>query len=269
MSHRPEILAQAETVVMDKTGTLTKGSFEVAEVVCKGKLLEDERENSYVSALVEKFSGNVGRNREYAKDKLLEYAAYAEGYSNHPISKSLQRAYGKEIRKEEILNAEEKAGMGVITGWNGCRIYAGNEKLMKWLEESKGVFHKEADLVKKYSLMQPFNAREEKEVHENIYHVEQAGTICHVAVEKNDKTEYLGYIVISDELKEDAKAAVEGLKQAGIKRIVMLTGDALKTAKSVADSLGIREYHAELLPVDKVELTEQLLKENGNNKKNI
>ena len=104
-------------------------------------------------------------------------------------------------------------------------------------------------------------------INENIYHVEQAGTICHVAVEKNDKTEYLGYIVISDELKEDAKAAVEGLKQAGIKRIVMLTGDALKTAKSVADSLGIREYHAELLPGDKVELTEQILKEKHENKK--
>ena len=281
-----EILAQAETVVMDKTGTLTKGNFEVSEVVYKGSLSEGEKavskediltgklseENSETTnsmALMKNTSETAWEGIKAAQEKLLEYAAYAECYSNHPISKSLQRAYGKEIRKEEITYSEEKAGMGVITGWNGCRIYAGNEKLMKWLEESKGVFHKEADLVKKYSLMQPFNAREEKEVHENIYHVEQAGTICHVAVEKNDKTEYLGYIVISDELKEDAKAAVEGLKQAGIKRIVMLTGDALKTAKSVADSLGIREYHAELLPGEKVELTEQILKEKHENKKVI
>ena len=241
-----EILAQAETVVMDKTGTLTKGSFEVAEVVCKGKLLEDEREISDDSTLVEKFSGNAGRNREYAKDKLLEYAAYAESYSNHPISKSLQRAYGKEIRKEEILNAEEKAGMGVITQWNGCKIYAGNEKLMKWLEESK-----------------------EKDIYENGYYVEKAGTICHVAIEKEDRVEYLGYIVIADEIKEDAKDAIAGLKAAGIKRIVMLTGDAYKTAQSVSERLGITEFHAGLLPGDKVELTERLLKEKSENKKLI
>ena len=240
-----EILAQAETVVMDKTGTLTKGSFEVSEVVCKGSLLTEE------------------------KEKMLEYAAYAESYSNHPISKSLQRAYGKEIRKEEILNAEEKAGMGVITQWNGCKIYAGNEKLMKWLEESKEVLHKETELTEKYSLMQPLDATKEKDIYENRYYVEKAGTICHIAVEKNERTVYLGYIVISDELKEDAKQAVEGLKESGIKRIVMLTGDADKTARSVASSLGITEYHAELLPEDKVELTEQLLKESGDNKKLI
>ena len=237
-----EILAQAETVVMDKTGTLTKGSFEVSEIVCKGKVLEE---------------------------KLLEYAAYAEIYSNHPISKSLQRAYDKEIRKEEITNSEEKAGMGVITEWNGCKIYAGNEKLMKWLEESREVFHKEAELVKKYSLIPPLDTKEEKDIHEKKYCVEKVGTICHVAIEKDNKAEYLGYIVISDELKEDAKTAVEGLKQAGIKRIVMLTGDADKTAKSVADNLGIKEYHAELLPGDKVSLTEQLLKEKNENKKLI
>ena len=207
-----EILAQAETVVMDKTGTLTKGSFEVSEIVC------------------------VGEN-ELAK--ILEYAAYAESYSNHPISKSLQRAYGKEIRKEEILNTEEKAGMGVITDWNGIKVYAGNDKLMRWLEI------------------------------DNIYPVEKAGTICHVAIDKEAKTEYLGYVVISDEIKEDAKTAIDGLKAAGIKRIVMLTGDAEKTAKTVAKTLGIEEYHAELLPGDKVEKTEKLLKETGEKSKLI
>jgi len=240
-----EILAQAETVVMDKTGTLTKGSFEVSEVVCKGSLLTEE------------------------KEKMLEYAAYAESYSNHPISKSLQRAYGKEIRKDEIRRTEEKAGMGVITEWNECIIYAGNEKLMKWLEESREVLHKETELAKKYSLMQPLDTTKEKDNYENRYYVEKAGTICHIAVEKDERTEYLGYIVISDELKEDAKQAVEGLKESGIKRIVMLTGDADKTARLVADSLGITEYHAELLPGDKVELTEQLLSESGDNKKLI
>ena len=207
-----EILAQAETVVMDKTGTLTKGSFEVSEIVC------------------------VGEN-ELAK--ILEYAAYAESYSNHPISKSLQRAYGKEIRKEEILNTEEKAGMGVITDWNGIKVYAGNDKLMRWLKI------------------------------DNIYSVEKAGTICHVAIDKGAKAEYLGYVVISDEIKEDAKTAIDGLKAAGIKRIVMLTGDAEKTAKTVAKTLGIEEYHAELLPGDKVEKTEKLLKETGEKSKLI
>ena len=207
-----EILAQAETVVMDKTGTLTKGSFEVSEIVC------------------------VGEN-ELAK--ILEYAAYAESYSNHPISKSLQRAYGKEIRKEEILNTEEKAGMGVITDWNGIKVYAGNDKLMRWLKI------------------------------DNIYSVEKTGTICHVAIDKETKAEYLGYVVISDEIKEDAKTAIDGLKAAGIKRIVMLTGDAEKTAKTVAKTLGIEEYHAELLPGDKVEKTEKLLKETGEKSKLI
>lgn len=207
-----EILAQAETVVMDKTGTLTKGSFEVSEIVC------------------------VGENE---LTKILEYAAYAESYSNHPISKSLQRAYGKEIRKEEILNTEEKAGMGVITDWNGIKVYAGNDKLMRWLEI------------------------------DNIYSVEKAGTICHVAIDKETKAEYLGYVVISDEIKEDAKTAIDGLKAAGIKRIVMLTGDAEKTAKTVAKTLGIEEYHAELLPGDKVEKTEKLLKETGEKSKLI
>ena len=216
-----EILAQAETVVMDKTGTLTKGSFEVSEVVCKSKILRDE--------------------------KMLEYAAYAECYSNHPISKSLQRAYGKEIRKEEISKSEEKAGMGVITEWNGTVIYAGNEKLMNWLMENR----------------QLANAEKEEGI------VDKAGTICHIAIEKETQMEYLGYIVIADEVKEDAKTAIEGLKQAGIKRIVMLTGDALKTAQAVSESLGIKEYHAELLPGDKVEITEKLLQEKRENKKLI
>ena len=158
--------------------------------------------------------------------------------------------------------------MGVITTWNESIIYAGNEKLMKWLE-NEGILHREAELAKKYSLMQPFDRRVERDEQQSIYHVEKAGTICHIAAEENLKTEYLGYIVISDEIKEDAKSAIEELKDAGIKRVVMLTGDALKTAQIVADKLGIKEYHAELLPGDKVELTEKLLLEKQENKKLI
>ena len=235
-----EILAQAETVVMDKTGTLTKGSFEVSEVVWKGNIsiIEDRifKDTSEV-----KLNAEIAVDKNYfLEEKLLEYAAYAECYSNHPISKSLQRAYGKEIKKDEIKSSEEKAGMGVITEWNDTIIYAGNEKLMKWLFESM-----------KFSC------------------AEKAGTICHIAVGKASKAEYLGYIVISDEIKEDAKAAIDELKETGIKRIVMLTGDASKTAQVVSESLGIKEYHAELLPVDKVELTENLLQETKENKKLI
>lgn len=252
-----EILAQADTVVMDKTGTLTKGSFEVSEVVCINPvLLEGETVSERKT------------EEKVQKEKLLEYASYAECYSNHPISKSLQRAYGKEIRRDEISGSEEKAGMGVITEWNGIKIYAGNEKLMNWLE-NRGILHREADLVKKYSLMQSNDVKEEKESRKNLYHVEQAGTICHIAIEKDTQAEYLGYIVISDEIKDDAKIAIDGLKQAGIKRIIMLTGDATKTAQKVAEELGIEEYHAELLPGDKVELTEKLLQEKQQNTKLI
>ena len=247
-----EILAQAETVVMDKTGTLTKGSFEVSEIVAQNRMLEEINQCS------------VRENSLLAEEKLLEYAAYAECYSNHPISKSLQRAYGKEIRKEEISNAEEKAGMGVITKWKETTIYAGNEKLMKWLAENKDIL-----VAEKTGKKMVLNNATDASLIKSLFHVDKAGTICHIAVEENLKVEYLGYIVIADEIKEDAKTAIEGLKDAGIKRIVMLTGDALKTAETVAETLGIKEYHAELLPGDKVELTEKLLLEKQENKKLI
>ena len=243
-----EILAQAETVVMDKTGTLTKGSFEVSEIVAKNREFAEKNQDIECKDSI------------LDKEKLLEYAAYAECYSNHPISKSLQRAYGKEIRKEEIKGSQEKAGMGVITEWNGTKIYAGNEKLMKWLAENetilvKDVSEKECELGKsKVS---------------NYFQVDKAGTICHVAVKKEKKVNYLGYIVIADEIKEDAKVAIEGLKDAGIKRIVMLTGDAFRTAAMVAKEIGIKKFHAELLPGDKVELTEKLLMQTKENRKLI
>ncbi len=225
-----EILAQAETVVMDKTGTLTKGSFEVSEIFCKDDIV--------------------------SKEKLLEYAAYAESFSNHPISLSLQKAYGKEIVKEEILNSEEKAGMGVVTKLKDTTIYAGNEKLMMWLAKSNTIFN-------------IADSRKEASYKDYFEKIDKVGTICHIAVKKEGKVQYLGYLVISDEIKEDALQAIEGLKSAGIRRIVMLTGDAKKTAEKVAGTLKIEEYHAELFPADKVEITERLLEECGENKKLI
>ena len=273
-----EVLAQAETVVMDKTGTLTKGSFEVSEVVCKSKVLEENNQEADSADTV-----------ALSEEKLLEYAAYAECYSNHPISKSLQRAYGKEIRKEEVSNSEEKAGMGVVTEWSGTKIYAGNEKLMNWLTESRqllGIGSEKTVVANKDSLSEQYSVEieEKKDIsndilideiqknvkeYKSIFHVDKPGTICHVAIEAESQVEYLGYIVISDEVKDDAKTAIEGLKQAGIKRIVMLTGDAVKTAQAVSECLGIEEYHAELLPGDKVEITEKLLQEKRENKKLI
>ena len=259
-----EILAQAETVVMDKTGTLTKGSFEVSEVVCNG-IAEKNSKNVF---LKENLQDN-GETCKLLEEGLLEYAAYAECYSNHPISKSLQKAYRKEIRREEIVSAEEKAGMGVITKWKDTTIYAGNEKLMQWLEEKNSKTDKKTEIAEKYSLEQRLKKTTEDDKEKNPYYVDKAGTICHIAIEKEMQVEYLGYIVISDELKADAKEAVKGLYTAGIKRIVMLTGDAAKTAESVAQSLGITEFHAELLPGDKVGITEQLLAEKREGKKLI
>ena len=214
-----EILAQAETLVMDKTGTLTKGSFEVVEIVCA-------KDNDAC----------------FTEEQLLEYAAYAESYSNHPISKSLQRAYGKEIRKEEILSSEEKSGMGVITDWNGIKIYAGNEKMMLWLT---------------------------KQNTNQTYEVDKEGTICHIAIKMNSKVYYKGYIVIADEIKEDAIKAITQLKKSGIKRVVMLTGDVVSTAKSVCERLQIAEFYAGLLPADKVQIVEKILEEQTANKKVI
>ncbi len=192
-----EALADAEMIVMDKTGTLTKGAFGVRKIVPAEGSTEEE---------------------------VLETAAYAESFSNHPISKSLVRAYGKEIDDSRIKDVEETAGHGICAVLDGQRVLAGNDKLMK----SRNVEGKSP---------------------------EEAGTIVHVAKEQK----YLGYIVIADEIKEDAKTAVDGFKAAGMKNIVMLTGDRKKTADSIAGELGITEVYAELLPGDKVEQVEKLL----------
>ena len=197
-----EALAEAEIVVMDKTGTLTKGTFKVTEV-------KPASENG-----VEVISG----------EKLLELTAYAESYSNHPISLSIQKAYGKELDKNRLESTEELAGHGVHAVIDGFDIYAGNEKLMR---QQKISFTNAA----------------------------QIGTIVHVA--KNDQ--YLGYILIADEIKEDAAECIRGLKAEGVNRVIMLTGDRKETADYVASQIGLKEVHSELLPGDKVDEVEKII----------
>ena len=191
-----EALARTELVVFDKTGTLTKGVFEVQEI--------------HVVNL--------------AKEELLELAAYAESHSNHPISLSLKRAYGKDIDNARIENVEEISGHGVLALVDGQRVLAGNVKLMK---------------------------------RENIDYAkdEVAGTVVHIAVDGA----YSGYIVIADQVKEDAQKAIRALKAAKIRQTVMLTGDNKFVAEKVANELGIDQAFAELLPADKVEKLETLL----------
>lgn len=197
-----EALAEAEIVVMDKTGTLTKGTFKVTEV-------KPASENG-----VEVISG----------EKLLELTAYAESYSNHPISLSIQKAYGKELDKNRLESTEELAGHGIHAVIDGFDIYAGNEKLMR---QQKISFTNAA----------------------------QIGTIVHVA--KNDQ--YLGYILIADEIKEDAAECIRGLKAEGVNRVIMLTGDRKETADYVASQIGLTEVHSELLPGDKVDEVEKII----------
>lgn len=194
-----EALAKAKTVVMDKTGTLTKGTFEVTQVRPVG--MEQER--------------------------LLEIVAYAESYSDHPISLSLKRAYGKQIDSERVTEVEVISGMGVCARVDGRAVAAGNERLMKRVGALPGQVE------------------------------EHSGTIVYAAVDGK----YAGYILIADQLKKDAKMAISSLRQEGITKTVMLTGDGGASAKAVADSLGIDEVCAELLPADKVEQVERLLEQ--------
>ena len=203
-----EALAQTKYVVFDKTGTLTKGVFEVTDVICS-----------------QAWEEKAGSGEE-ASAQLLYYAAYAESYSSHPISKSLKKAYGLEIDNSRISGVEEIAGHGVTARVDGKEVAAGNLRLM----ESMGL-----------SCDRP----------------EKAGTVVHVSVDGI----YAGYLLIADILKEQSKEAIVRLKAAGVKKIVMLTGDTRETARDVADRLGIDEVRSELLPEDKVKEVEKLLEE--------
>ena len=191
-----ETMAQTKYVVFDKTGTMTQGVFEVSGV----------------------------HHNTIPEEQLLEYAALAECSSSHPISKSLQKAYGKPIDRNRVTDIEEISGHGVKAKVDGVEVAAGNAKLMKQM-----------DL--------PYS-----ECHE-------VGTIVHVAVDGT----YAGHILISDQLKPHAKQAIQDLKRAGITKTVMLTGDMKRVADQVAAELGIDEVHSELLPADKVAKVEELL----------
>ena len=192
-----ETLSQTKIVVFDKTGTLTQGVFEV----------------------------NGIHHNELEDAKLVEYAALAESASSHPISKSLQKAYGKEIDRSRVSDVREISGNGVIAKVDGVEVAAGNDKLM----ERMGIGYKNCHCV---------------------------GTIIHMAI----NGEYAGHIVISDIVKPHSAQAIRELKASGIRKTVMLTGDAKKVADQVAESLGIDEVYSELLPAGKVEKVEELLR---------
>ena len=191
-----ETLAQTKYVVFDKTGTMTQGVFEVSGI----------------------------HHNEMPDEKLLEYAALAECYSSHPISKSLQKAYGKPIDRNRVTDIEEISGNGVIAKVDGISVAAGNTKLMNRL----GI------------------------AYQDCHHV---GTVVHMAIDGK----YAGHILISDIIKPHAKEAIAELKKAGISKTVMLTGDSKRVADQVAEELGIQEVYSELLPADKVSRVEELL----------
>ena len=199
-----ETLAQTSYVVFDKTGTMTQGVFEVSGV----------------------------HHNEISDEKLLEYAALAECSSSHPISKSLQKAYGKPIDRNRVTDIEEISGNGVTAKVDGISVAAGNAKLMKRL----GISYQEC------------------------HHV---GTVIHMAVDGK----YEGHILISDILKPHAKEAIAELKKAGIKKTVMLTGDSKRVSDQVAKELGIGEVYSELLPADKVSKVEELLHQKSEKEK--
>lgn len=212
-----ETLARTKYVVFDKTGTLTKGVFQVTEIHA------DEKWRELPAVREEKDMENAAA-AEKAKSLLLEYAAYAESYSKHPISRSLQEAYGQEIDRSRVTNVEEISGHGVTALVNGVKIAAGNARLMRKL----GLPCETADAE---------------------------GTIVYLAADGV----YAGYILISDVVKEQSGAAIAALKALGVKQTIMLTGDSRNTAERVAAQLGLDQVKSELLPADKVEAVEALL----------
>lgn len=198
-----EALNSVETLVFDKTGTLTEGIFQVTSVVPNTGISEEE---------------------------LIKYVAYAESYSNHPIASSITKYYGKEIDKSIINNYEEISGKGIKVDVMGKRVFAGNDKLMKW----KNIIFKEAS---------------------------ELGTVVYVSVDGN----FLGYIVISDKLKKDSEKALKALKNIGIKNTIMLTGDNKTVGEGIGRKLNLDKVYSELLPGDKVDIFE---KEQNNLRKN-
>ena len=199
-----EALAQTQYVVFDKTGTLTRGVFEVNDI----------------------------HHNKMSQEQLLEYAALAESASSHPISKSLQRAYGREIDRSRVADIREISGNGVTAKVDGVAVAAGNDKLMR----SLGI--------------EPIPCH-------------QVGTIIHMAVDGA----YAGHIVISDVLKEHSREAIQALKRSGVRQTVMLTGDAAPVARAVASEVGVDQVYSDLLPAGKVSKVEELLTHNGRREK--
>lgn len=194
-----EALAKTEIVVFDKTGTLTKGTFNVKE---------------------------IKNNKNYNDKELIRLAAYAESYSNHPISAALKAAYGEEIDNKLITDTEEIAGHGIKAVVDGKCIYAGNAKLMK-------------------------------SINVEFEDINAAGTVVHMAIDGS----YEGCIIISDTIKTDSKKAVDELKHLSVKQLVMLTGDSKQAGEAVAGELGLDKVYTELLPADKVEKVEELFRQ--------
>ena len=203
-SNYMETLSQVRTVAFDKTGTITKGNFNVTGV--------------HHSTMI--------------NDTLLEIAALAESHSSHPISRSLKLAHGKELDLGRVEDVQEISGSGVIAVVDGHNVAAGNLNMMRHVGATGRECH-------------------------------SAGTIVHVAVDGK----YAGHIVISDEMKDTSEEAMRALKSAGVKKTVMLTGDKESVAKAVAEMVGIDEYHAGLLPADKVQIVEEILQEEGEKEK--
>ena len=200
-----EALNQVDTIVMDKTGTITKGVFKVTDV--------------------KPMNGHT-------KEDLLNYAAYGEAFSNHPIGKSILQAYGKEVDESVIENYREISGKGIEAEINGGKIVVGNNKLVT-----------------------------ERSI--EVADVESLGSIVHIGF----NGQYIGYILISDEIKDDASETIKDLKKLGIKETIMLSGDNIKAANKVGKSLGIDSVYGELLPQDKVEILEKIMLEKSGNGK--
>lgn len=225
-----EALADVDTVIFDKTGTLTTGTFKVSQV----------------------------HGEDFDNDELLELAAYAESYSDHPISLSIKEAFGHSIDKSRVSDAEEIAGKGVKALVDGMTVYAGNHRLMQDLGIKELPVNEAATLIhlaaEQWFSMQenPVEKSDRKKSQEKIQSPKSPGAAT-------AKATYLGYVAITDTIKEDSASAIKGLKQEGVSTAVMLTGDRNAVAEKVAAEIGLDEFHGELLPGDKVNLAETII----------
>lgn len=218
-----ETMSKLHTVVFDKTGTLTKGEFKVTEICCADEAVNGENGGN---------SENGAKARDEKQNEVLELAALAESYSDHPISRSIRDAWGKELDQSRLSDAEEISGHGMKVKIDGKTVLAGNGKLM----DKEGISYTEYTSV---------------------------GTVVYVA----EDGKFLGSILIADGIKDGVKDAIRGLKRSGVSKTVMLTGDKRNVAEAVAKEIGLDEVHAELLPGDKVDRVEELLRELKGNEK--